>query len=159
MAARGLIMRRTARTFSLIELIFVLAIIGILTALAVPRFGSSIAFQRADMAADRIVADLSLARERAVTTSSSLTVQFKPGSNAYALQGMQHLDRSGDAYDVDLSAEPYEATLVSADFGGDTEVVFDGYGVPDSGGTVIIQVGGETRTITLDAVTARAGKQ
>ncbi len=49
-----------------------------------------------------------------------------------------------------LSDAPYYAQLVSAAFGGDEVVTFDGYGLPDSGGTVVVGVGGVTRNVVLD---------
>ena len=55
-----------------------------------------------------------------------------------------------------LSEDPYGASMVSADFGGDADIIFDVFGVPDSGGSVVIQVGNHVRTVTVDAVTGRA---
>ena len=40
--------------------------------------------------------------------------------------------------------------------GGDAVVIFDGYGMPDSGGSVDITAGGVTKTIQLDPDTGRA---
>ncbi len=37
--------------------------------------------------------------------------------------------------------------------GGDEEIIFDGYGVSDSSGSVVIDVGGYQKTVTLDADT------
>ena len=37
-----------------------------------------------------------------------------------------------------------------------TDVIFDGYGVPDSDGTIVVTVNGQSRTIQLDAVTGKA---
>src|SRR5204863_23675 len=53
------------RAFSLIEITLVLMVMGVLAALAVPRYASALARYRADAAARRIVADLDLARTTA----------------------------------------------------------------------------------------------
>ena len=49
-----------------------------------------------------------------------------------------------------MSDEPYLATLVSANFGGNNYVTFDGYGVPEFGGSVTVGVGAYRKTITVD---------
>lgn len=139
--------------FTLIELLVVVAIIGLLGAIALPRFSGSITHRRAQAAARRIAADLELASRQAVHSSSSKTVTFT--GNSYTLAGVGHLDRSGRDYQVDLSAEPYQASIVAVDFDGDAEVIFDIFGVPDSGGSVLVQVGHWQREVTLDAETGR----
>lgn len=144
------------RAFSLIELVVVVFVIGVLASIAVPRFARSIARQRAEAAAGRVAADLGLARQQAVTSSASQTVTFYLASDSYILPGVQHLDDSHSDYKVDLTVEPYVARLISADFGGDAEVVFDIYGTPDSGGEVIVAVGGWQKTVTLDEDTGKA---
>jgi len=148
-----------ARTaFSLLELVVVVVIIGIVSAIAVPRYANALAHHRVDAAARRIVVDLSLAQRQARISSTSQAVEFEVGvgESAYRLSGMPHLDRSGEEYAVLLYQEPYHATIVSADFGGNKEIVFDGFGVPDSGGVVIVQVGNYQKTITVDAETGQA---
>jgi type II secretory pathway pseudopilin PulG len=149
------ILVRSRPCFTLVELITVVAIIAMLAAMAIPRFGDSVARQRADAAARRIAADLELARKHAIHASVSQTVTFYPDSSSYVLPGVQHLDHPDGAYKVDLTAEPYAATLVSADFAGSAKVTFGMYGKPDSGGTVRIGVGEHYRTVTLDAESGR----
>ena len=57
--------------FTLIELVMVLAIIGLITAIAAPRYAASLARYRAESAARRVAADLALARREAAASSSS----------------------------------------------------------------------------------------
>jgi prepilin-type N-terminal cleavage/methylation domain-containing protein len=144
------------RAFTLLELSVVLVLISILAVVALPRFINSAARHRLDAAAIRIVADLSMAQQQARTTSASQTLEFVLADHAYRFPGVTDIDHPGSVYQVQLSAEPYQAALVSADFGGDAVIIFDGYGNPDSGGSVVIQVGDEQRTITVDAQTGRA---
>ena len=147
------------RAFSLGELIIVVAVTAILAMIAVPRFGSSIAIHRANAAAQRIAADLSYARQRARMSSAAQRLVFDVASNTYEIIGAADMDRSGEPYVVSLSEPPYEAVIVSVDFGGDGEVVFDGYGSPDSGGQVVIRVGDFVRQIDLDAATGKVVTQ
>ena len=140
-----------------IRVITVTAIIGVLAAVALPRFAGAMANHRLEVAATRIVADLSLVQRQARTASASQTIRFELGDdNRYHLPTAEDIDHPGSVYTVELSEEPYQATLRSADFGGDTEIIFDGYGIPDSGGSVVIQVADQLKIITVDAETGRA---
>jgi hypothetical protein len=42
------------------------------------------------------------------------------------------------------------------DLGGDATLVYDGYGNPDSAGTIVIQLGQYTKRITIDPDTGAA---
>ena len=148
---------QTPRTgFTLVELIIVILIIGIMTAVTVGRFGKSLTYHRAESAAKRIQADLQLAREHAIASSSDQTVSFAVSSDDYIIApGPEDLSRGAAGYRVRLSQPPYEALLVSADFGGDADVVFNGFGLPDGGGTVVVRAGDYQRTVTLDQATGK----
>jgi type II secretion system protein H len=157
-APRGL--KPAARTaFTLLEVVIVLVIMGIISAIAVPRYANALARHRLDAAATRIVADLSLARQQAKTSGTTQTVRFNLVKNVYELDGVQHLDHAGRNYEVLLSQEPYRTEIVSADLGGDAEIIFDSYGVPDSGGTVVLQAGKYQKTVAVEAGSGRASVQ
>ena len=76
-------------------------------------------------------------------------------STAYALSSdVQGLDRKSQTYSVDLSAAPYKVANVSTtNLGNPAKVSFDGYGTTSSSGTIVLQLGGYSRTITLDPST------
>jgi prepilin-type N-terminal cleavage/methylation domain-containing protein len=139
--------------FSLLEVVLVSAIIAIFAALAVPRYGSACARHRADVTAGRVAADLRLAQSHARVASSSRTVCFDPATEEYLLPDVPAPDGASGSYGVALSSEPYRADLVSADFSGATQVVFSGWGLPNSGGTIIVTSGSQQRTIILDGTT------
>ena len=148
-----------AAGFSLFELVMVVAITAVLAGIAVPRYGSAIARYRITMAAQRIVADLAHARSRARTTSAHQTLTFTPDSDQYQIPGSPDLKLASADYTVNLAGRPYYANLVSAEFGEDSIVIFNGYGVPDSGGQVVVQVGDAQKTIVLDQNTGKASIQ
>lgn len=139
------------RGFTLLEMALTLTIIGMLTAVAVPSYFGFITGERAGAAARRITTDLATAQRRARTTSQSQTVRFSPAASTYRLVGMPDPDNSAMDYIVHLTDPPYEASIVSVDLGGDYILVYDGYGTPDSGGTIVLHVGRQQRTITIDA--------
>jgi len=136
----------------------VLAIMGIVAAMAAPRYASAICRFQVDTTARRLVRDLTTARERARAQGANQSVTFTVASDTYTVMGMSGLDGSAN-YTVRVSGEPYNTTMVSAVFGGQGSVVFDGYGVPVSGGTVVLESGGYTKTVTVDAETGRASLQ
>lgn len=146
---------RTARDgFTLLELVLVAGIIAITAAIAIPRYGRAAGRHRVDLAARRVVADLRQAQLYARTTSASCTVAFTPLANTYQLTNVPSLDGAG-TYTVDLAARPYEAKIVSASFNGAAQVVFSGWGLPNQAGTVVVAVGSEQKTVTLNGQTGQ----
>lgn len=147
------------RGFSLLEVIMVALLIGVLSAIAIPRYANSLQRYRADAAAYRIAADVALLQARANHTSTSQTMLFATATNSYQIVGMPDLDNPAVTYTVSLGAGNYQATLVSASFNGTPQMQMDGYGAATSGGTVVISVGSISRTITIDAGSGRATVQ
>lgn len=142
------------RAFSLVEVLLVVAIMGIIAAMAAPRYAAALNSYRADATARRIAADISMAQARARTTSSSRTIVFDADSNTYKIAGERDLSVSTDTYTVDLSGSPYFARLSRFGFGGNATLSFNGYGVPSGAGTVLISVGATTRTVSIDSDSA-----
>src|SRR5438105_3411892 len=64
--------------FSLVELTVVLALVVIVSAIALPRYWSSAGYYRVDLAARRLAADLALAQTHARTTAQFQNVRFSP---------------------------------------------------------------------------------
>jgi prepilin-type N-terminal cleavage/methylation domain-containing protein len=144
--------RRAA--FSLIELVIVMLVLSVFTAAAIPTFFDSLLFHRVESAARRVKSDLELVRQTARLTSSAQ--QFTVIGMTYtASNAITHLDRPGEAYFVDLSQSPYLLDALAANFGGFTEVSFDGYGSPSNGGTIILQARDHQCTVTLDGTTGQ----
>jgi prepilin-type N-terminal cleavage/methylation domain-containing protein len=146
--------RPSARAFTLVELVVVLVVLGVLAGIAVPRYANFQAHQRVRAAAGRVYADLALAQRQAKFSSSDQTVTFDTAADSYTLDGMPHPDFSGIDYTVRLSQPPYEVSLVSAAFGGDKQLVFNGFGEPDSGGSLVIRVGDYQETINVSEETS-----
>ncbi|MCA9233915.1 MAG: hypothetical protein KDA44_00490 [Planctomycetales bacterium] len=148
--------KRTRRAFTFIDLTISVLILGILAAVASPKFIAALNKQRVEAAAERVRADLQLARTTALALSTSQSVAFDPATETYLAAGLANVNRPGAAYSVDLSDSPYAADIVSADFGGSATVVFDHYGAPDHGGVVTFGSGSYQQTVTLWAETGRA---
>ncbi len=141
--------------FSVLELVLILAIIAVVAAIAAPRYASSLANYRCEAAAQRIIRDLGVARAEAKASSTSITVIFDVANNRYDIPGVTSLESASAPASLTLSDAPYYAQLLNTTFSSD-QVTFDGYGLPDSGGTVVVGVGGVTRNVVLDGQTGLA---
>jgi prepilin-type N-terminal cleavage/methylation domain-containing protein len=153
---------RRNSAFTIAEMAIVLAIISVLSAVAMLWYSLAIDRYRAAVAATRIAQDLALAQSVAKTTSAGQSVVFNTSSNSYQLPNYA-APMSGPAqssYTISLSVDPYKATLASASFGGSATLTYDRFGQPSSGGTVVVQVGSSIQhTVTVDANTGKASVQ
>ena len=147
------------RGFTLIELLVGVVILGVLASVA-----SSVAPDRSAQAlslAELTLGDaLDTARASAITTRVPHGVSFDPTGERFAVLArdgvpVEHPLHHGP-YVVDLSGpgHPPGLDLLLADFGvTGFAAVFDGQGLPMSGGSVTVSHGGQTRTLLLDAAT------
>lgn len=148
------------RAFTLADLAITVLIIGILAAVAIPKYGDSMTMFKVESAAKHVAGDLRYARHHAKTAGITQSVVFTPISDTYDLPGLNDINHSSQPFTVDLMKTSYPASLLSASFGaGGNTVVFDTYGRPDNGGTVVVQVGSEQRTIAVDGVSGRVRVQ
>jgi len=145
--------------FSLLEVVLVMAILVTFAAIALPRYADAVVRHQADLAAQRVVTDLDQAQSFAKTTSAACTVSFSVATEEYQLIGVPSFDGGSGDYSVNLSLDPYDAKLVSADLGGDSQVVFDGWGMPDSGGTIVVSSGNVQKTVVIDGDTGQVSIQ
>ncbi len=136
----------------------VMVILAIFGMIAAPRYAAFTATEQLESAARRLTADLSLAQRQARRSSASQTVTFNVAQSRYSLVGMTHPDHPGQAFEIRIGDEPYRARIVSASFGGDANLVYDGFGKPDSGGQVVIAVGAYQKTIQVDSGTGKPRK-
>lgn len=82
--------------FSLVELVVVMAIVIILTGIAVPAFGRAVATSRMQAAAYQLAGDLKLMRENAILYQADLTMYFctdpSAGRTFYCFEVLPRLD-------------------------------------------------------------------
>ena len=102
-----IMMTKKRAAYSLVELVIVVVFLGIITAIAVPRFNfSAISKQRAETLAWKIVTDLRRTRSLAISNAANNTAGFAlnmTGSAPYTGYEIQNLDTSAtiDSHSID----------------------------------------------------------
>ncbi|MCC6228271.1 MAG: type II secretion system protein [Phycisphaerales bacterium] len=159
--------RRTARAYTLIELLIVILVLGIAAALIVPSMGGTGSL-RVQAAVRTIVADLTEAQSDALAFQKGRAIVFDTDHNGYSIVDVNsaELDVENDLVrrTVIQGAEFGDARITSADFDDDTTLVFDEMGSPvqepmgsdpASNGTIVVSGSGQEFTITVEAYTGR----
>lgn len=138
--------------FTLAEVLIVLVIMVLLGSTAYSKYAAALNNFGADALARRVAADLAYAQSIARRTGATQAVSFDVTNNQYTLVGWTDPDH-GTAYALTCSSEPYRGKIASLSLSNGTtavtQVTFDQYGFPDSGGTIIVQVGDVQKTVTL----------
>jgi prepilin-type N-terminal cleavage/methylation domain-containing protein len=143
--------------FTILELVVVLMIMSILGAIALPTFFRSLEQQRLESAARRVKQDLEQVRQTARTVSKGETLTFTSATTYSLSADVQGLDRTSQTYTVNLAAAPYSVTSVSTtNLGSPAKVAFNGYGATTASGTIVLQLGSYSRTVTIDPNTGLA---
>lgn len=136
--------------FTIMELMVVLLVMGIVAAVATPRFYASLQYHQIETAARRLVQDLEHVRHVARIKSQPQTLTFTNATTYTLSPGIASLKSSTQTYSVDLSQNPYGLERVTLQLGGATLITFDGYGNASVGGTIVLELGDQTRTVSLD---------
>jgi prepilin-type N-terminal cleavage/methylation domain-containing protein len=148
---------RKVSGFSLPELVTVILLIGISAAIVMPRYSAALCNYRVSAAARRLVADLAYAQSVAKSSSSTCTITFNPNANSYQLSGTAVYGASNATSSVSLQADPFQATFASISLANASPTLtFNGYGIPSTGGTIVIQSGTAQKTLTIDPDTGAA---
>jgi prepilin-type N-terminal cleavage/methylation domain-containing protein len=144
--------KHSMRAFSLVELVIVVLIVGILAAVAAPKYSAALTSFRLQAVADRIAGDIRYAKRMAQQNSATQTIVFDAAANSYTLAGVADANHQARTYQFSLTDLEYDCDLVSADFGGSATLTFSIYGRPVSTGTVVVSCGGATSTLTIDSL-------
>jgi prepilin-type N-terminal cleavage/methylation domain-containing protein len=149
----------TSGGFTMIEIVIVIVVIGIAAMLAIPMMSSAASLQIRS-AANMLAADLEYAKSMAISRGQNYSVIFNKDTDSYTIVGpdgnpIEHPVKKGSSYVVSFQNESRlsRVDITSATFGTDQTVVFDCLGSPDSGGSVVLQADGTTKTVMVEPVT------
>ena len=155
----GYILRGICGGFTIVEIVIIVVVISIAALVAIPMMSSAASLQIRS-AANMISADLEYARSIAISMGQNYKVVFDTAADSYKIVDplgatIQHPVKKGFPYVIDFQNESRlsRVDITIAEFNGDQTVVFDCLGSPDSGGTVILQADGTTKTVTVEPVT------
>ena len=146
------------RGFTAIELILVIVILGILAAIAYPRF-QGLPGIRVSAAAQEIAGVIRYAQSQAISTAYNYKVYFYASTNSYSVYQVNRSSGAETIISNPLKAGNYPVAL-NTDYpgvtiGADYTVEFDYLGAPDGGGSVTLSGGGNSMTISVLANTGR----
>lgn len=163
----GSLEHRRRGGFTLVELTIVVLLMGVMAAVATPAFSGALAQNRVNAVAERLAADLNLARRHAMSASVNQEVQFLTGPFRYTMPGLEDIDHSSQDYEVVVSENAGGITAFTASFDGTTNVSYGVYGQPLAGsplvplvsGSVVVASGSVQKTVVVDTVTGEARVQ
>jgi len=155
------VLRRGRYSFTLVELVIVLLIIGILAAAGIPAIASSSGDFALRAAARSLAADLRYARDLAITQGSSYGIVFTAsGYKVVAVSGAA-VDAASTPITHPVKHQPWDVSLakdrirLNASFPGASGVCFDSTGAPSPAGSVVLRLSSRALTLSVETATGR----
>jgi type IV fimbrial biogenesis protein FimT len=145
------------RGFSLVELLVVLAIIGMTAAIATPSIAATVRAYRAGAAARQLMTDFQFAKMGAVSQRVNYRVSFNTGQNRYWIErwnggGWTQVDAVRALATPGTAYFTQGAALNVAFTGGNVFVEFTPLGVASSNGVATVRVGTAARDVSVNAI-------
>ncbi len=135
---------RKDKGFTLLEVIVVIAIIGIVSAIAIPNYMSWVSDMRMKAAVRDLKSDMNTAKLRAIRENASVSMVFQTATSSYEIfvdngagGGVaNNWVRDGGEIRLNLATLPAGVTLPEVVFNAETRFSFNGSGLPNVDGHV-----------------------
>lgn len=147
--------------YLLIEMLIAILVMGIVAAVAVPRYSSSLSRYRTQVALQRLAQDLELCRRHARFTSQNVLLTVSFSKNFYRISPMDSPLKPGCPYEVVVGGDsnstvicPVIDHLVSSEARENQPnltIVFDRYGTPDQSAEIGIRCGDATGIVQVSS--------
>ncbi|MBO6513506.1 MAG: prepilin-type N-terminal cleavage/methylation domain-containing protein [Phycisphaerales bacterium] len=138
--------------FSLIELTMVVAILGIIAAIAVPRFADAASGRQLQASKKQLLSDIENTKLRARATSTRHTIKFYPSRNIYVIAEGNTVDDTTIIIARDLTAEPFNTTIRRTDLGGDEVITVTAFGDCTPPAVVRLKSNNERIDISIEGI-------
>jgi prepilin-type N-terminal cleavage/methylation domain-containing protein len=153
--------RKCLAGFSLLELIIVMLILGIVSAIAIPKYSASLDRYRTQVALQRLSQDIELCRRHARFTAQTVSMTICFGKSFYRISPLDSPLRPGTPYEVILGEDsgktylcPVVKGVIRSDLrstASDLIIVFDRYGTPNSTAEIGVMCGSASAIVQLSA--------
>lgn len=150
------------RGVALVDMVISVGVMGILAAVAIPRFADASANLRAESTARRVAAELNFARRTAILTSRTTTITFVVTPASYTMTNVPDPYQRAANLATTLADVDANARFGTVQFDGGLTLSFNPYGRPlASNGalassTIQVKVGGRQRNVTIDLALGEA---
>ncbi len=145
-------LNRLNRGFSMIELVIVVTILGIITAIAVPKFADAATGRKLQAGKKQLLADIETAKLRARATSKQHTLKFYPSEEIYVIVEGNEITREAIVIARDFSEEPFDIDLNRTNLGGDQVMVITAFGDISPSGRVQLRYSTTALTVDIEGV-------
>jgi type II secretion system protein H len=147
---KKMIKKKKTSGFTLMELMIVIAIIAIMSSIAIPNFIGWLPERRLDAGAQDILQGLQKSKSKAIMTNRNVIVTFDAAANSFIAFVDEDASNDQSAGDLTIANRnmPAGIDLVGTNFG--NTVTFDNRGIPTTSGVITLQNNkGNGQTIQL----------
>ena len=145
---------KNTRAFSMIELVIVLAIIGVVSVIALPKFAHADSGRRLSASKSTLIADIEYAKLRARTTGKIHVIKFYPSIEKYIIVEGTTISRAATILSRDFTLDPYKLDISRTNLGGEQTSLITVYGQLSPGFSVGLVDDGVEVTTSFDGIAA-----
>ena len=141
----------TRNAFSMIEMTLVIFIVGVIVAIAAPKFADAGSGRRLGAAQNVIERDINAVKLRAKATGKVHTVVFYPNDEMYVAFEGTDIKRDAIVFARELDTEPLNVDLSRTNIGGDQNILVSAFGELEKSFAVRVLDDGIEREVAFES--------